>query len=286
MTTGFPRPGDLAVATLKALRELGGSGSIQEIATTVIRMESYPDEITSQMHKVGSQTELEYQLAWARTQLRIVGAVQNSARGIWALTSAGWTMPEEIATQVPNEVRKTQGSGVSKASREPDATENGESSEQDADWKSAMLEAILAMSPTSFEHLSRRILREAGFASVTVTGKPADGGIDGHGTYHMSLLSFAVAFQCKRYAGSVGSRAVREFRGSMDGRNSQGIMISTGHFTAEAQKEASRDGVTPIDLIGGDRLCDILKELRLGVTVTPIASELVSVDAEWFADFQ
>ena len=50
---------------------------------------------------------------------------------------------------------------------------------------------------------AQRILREAGFVNVTVTGKSGDGGIDGAGTYRLSLVSFPVYFQCKRYKGTV-----------------------------------------------------------------------------------
>jgi restriction endonuclease Mrr len=72
--------------------------------------------------------------------------------------------------------------------------------------------------PDSFERLARRLLREAGFVSVTVTGKSGDGGIDGIGVYRLSLVSFPVFFQCKRYKGGVGAGAVRDFRGAMSGR--------------------------------------------------------------------
>ncbi len=68
-----------------------------------------------------------------------------------------------------------------------------------------------------------------------------------------------VFFQCKRYRGSVGSSAVRDFRGAMAGRGDKGLLITTGTFTTDARAEASRDGAPPIDLIDGDRLCDLLR---------------------------
>jgi restriction system protein len=81
----------------------------------------------------------------------------------------------------------------------------------------------------------------------------------------MSLISFTVFFQCKRYAGSVGASAVRDFRGAMTGRGDKGLLITTGTFTADAQREATRDGAPPIDLIDGDALCELLKKDALGV---------------------
>ncbi len=91
-------------------------------------------------------------------------------------------------------------------------------------------------------------------------GRSGDGGIDGLGVYQLSLLSFPVFFQCKRYRGTVDAGAVRDFRDTMAGRGDKGLFITTGNFTAEARSEASRDGAPPIDLIDGQRLCDLLKQ--------------------------
>jgi restriction system protein len=132
------------------------------------------------------------------------------------------------------------------------------------DWKEQLIEALLATPPDRFERLARRLLREAGFISATVTGKSGDGGIDGIGVYRLSLVSFPVFFQCKRYKGSVGAGAVRDFRGAMSGRGDKGLLITTGSFTADAKQEATREGAPPVDLIDGDRLCDLLKEYDLG----------------------
>ncbi len=78
-----------------------------------------------------------------------------------------------------------------------------------------------------------------------------------------SLVSFPVFFQCKRYRGSVTPDKVRDFRGTMAGRGDKGLLITTGTSTVEAKKEATRDGAPPIDLIDGERLCDLLKEHQL-----------------------
>ncbi len=85
--------------------------------------------------------------------------------------------------------------------------------------------------------------------------------------YRLSLVSFPVYFQCKRYRGTVTSGAVRDFRGAMVGRGEKGLLITTGSFTKDAQKEASRDGAPPVELIDGERLCDLLKDYGLGVAV-------------------
>jgi restriction system protein len=125
--------------------------------------------------------------------------------------------------------------------------------------------------PDGFERLAGRLLREAGFVNVTVTGRSGDGGIDAVGVYRVSLLTFPVYVQCKRHRGSVGAGAVRDFRGAMAGRGEKGLLITTGSFTGEARQEATRDGATPIDLVDGEELCDLLKGFRLGVWTSPVS---------------
>lgn len=66
----------------------------------------------------------------------------------------------------------------------------------------------------------------------------------------------------------------------MIGRADKGLFITTGTFTRDAIREATRDGAPPIDLMDGDQLADKLKELGLGVKKEMV--EQVSVDTEWF----
>ncbi len=91
-------------------------------------------------------------------------------------------------------------------------------------------------------------------------------------------------FQCKRYRSSVSPSAVRDFRGAMAGRGDKGLLITTGTFTADAKKEATRDGAPPIDLVDGDRLCELLKRYDLGVRTTTRTVEDVGIDAAFFAE--
>lgn len=66
----------------------------------------------------------------------------------------------------------------------------------------------------------------------------------------------------------------------MVGRSDKGLLITTGTFTPDAKREATRDGAPAIDLIDGDRLCDLLRELKLGVRTEMV--EKMTVDGEWF----
>lgn len=278
----------LMIPTLKALEQLGGSGSIEEIANSVIQALDLPDEITSQPHnpEKSSQTEVEYRLAWARTYLKKYGLLDNSERGVWSFTSKyqpGQAVdPNEVVQSVRGEdaaakqkkKRRNQGAlaeGVSSAIAE----------EVEAGWKEGLHEQLLRLTPDAFERLAMRLLRESGFVQVEVTGRSGDGGIDGKGIIKLqNVLSYHVVFQCKRYKESVSSSAIRDFRGAMIGRADKGLFITTGTFTRDAIKEATRDGASPIDLIDGENLVEMLKQLRLGVNVRMV--EEVEVDAAWF----
>jgi restriction system protein len=96
------------------------------------------------------------------------------------------------------------------------------------------------------------------------------------------LVSFKVLFQCKKYVGSVAPSQVRDFRGDMSGRADKGIIITTGAFTAEARREAIRDGVVPIELIDGEKLVAMFKELELGLM--PVKT--YEIDQSFFDEFR
>ena len=174
--------------------------------------------------------------------------------------------------------------------KEPDPPEMNPATALDADeieateprWKDQLLGLLRTLRPDAFERLAQRLLREAGFLKVEVTGRSGDGGIDGVGVLRVNLLSFQVLFQCKRYQGSVGAGAIRDFRGAMVGRSDKGLLITTGTFTPDAKREATRDGAPAIDLIDGDGLCDLLKQLRLGVHTEMV--EKIAVERPWFDD--
>lgn len=269
--------------TLKAVEAAGGSGRIVEIDEKAVELKSFSEEQQAVLHGVGPRTEIEYRLAWARTHLKLIGALENSARGVWSLTDLGRELVREgesaVLTLYRNYLRSRPSRSAASPSSEPTLF-----GEPEREWKEELLDALLALPPDRFERLARRLLLEAGFISVRVTGQSGDGGIDGLGVYRLSLLSFPVFFQCKRYRGSVRASTVRDFRGAMAGRGDKGLLITTGTFTADAKREATRDGAPPIDLIDGDRLCDLLKDFGLGVGTESVLVERVVFDPTAFND--
>jgi restriction system protein len=271
-------------STLQAVRDLGGSGHIEEINARVIEIENFSDEQQEILHGNGPRTEIEYRLAWSRTYLKWFGALENSARGVWSITDKGRGLTEQELTQLNLEHRAARvAARRERRSNAPDVNEEPDGPPGRA-WQEELLATLLNVTPDAFERLARRLLREAGFISVNVTGQSGDGGIDGVGVYRVSLLSFPVFFQCKRYRGSISASAIRDFRGGMAGRGDKGLFITTGTFTRDAQREATRDGVPPIDLIDGERLCQLLKDYGLGVQTKVREVEDISVVAEVFAE--
>ena len=288
-TAQIPSYNDLLWPTLRAVREIGDSGTIEEIVEKATEIEGFTEDQQAIQHGDGPRSEIEYRLAWARTDLKGMGALINSTRGVWSTTELGRTMIEdEVARRHAEYVADLRAARREKVKAATDSLDAGDPDADAAgvaayrDWKEELLEVLLAVPPDQFERLARRLLREAGFINATVTGKSGDGGIDGIGVYRLRLVSFPVFFQCKRYKGSVGSAAVRDFRGAMSGRGDKGLLITTGNFTAEAKQEATRDGAPPVDLIDGERLCDLLKEYELGVKRTVRQVEEIEILPDFF----
>lgn len=270
--THIPPYHELMNPTLVALHNLGGSGTIQEIYESVVEKLALPDDVLEILHNPnrGGQTEIEYRLSWARTYLKHYGILENSARGIWALTSAGKDAHSVDTVKVRRHVadliknRSNQKETLNSEIASPDNAVID--IDEEIRWQDEVLGVIRNMSPDAFERLIQRLLREAGFIQVEVTGKTGDGGIDGKGIMRIGgFLSFHVIFQCKRYTGAVSSSQIRDFRGAMVGRADKGLLVTTGNFTREAVREATRDGAPTIDLIDGEFLADKLKEFGLGI---------------------
>jgi len=264
---------------IQALKDLGGSGTIEEINYKASEIEGLSDEQLEVLHnpEKGGQTEVEYRLGWTRTYLKKYGVLENSSRGVWALTPKGRQLDLVNHRAVTRFAREQM-----RKARAVSAEDALDETEEETTWRDELLGALLEMEPSAFERLAQRLLRESGFIQVEVTGRSGDGGIDGKGIMRLGgLLSFRVIFQCKRYQGSVTVSQVRDFRGVMVGRADKGLLLTTGNFTKEAMKEATRDGAPAIDLIDGDQLIDKLKELGLGVTTQKVEVEKIAVDRDW-----
>ena len=255
---------------LDALRTLGGSATPTEAVEQIAADLGLSEDLQNELLDSGG-ARFPNQVAWARFYLVQEGLLDASRRGIWSLTEKGreadleYADAREIFRKWVKVFAKRRKKRREQEDRE-EAESPDEPSSPDLDHRDELLALLKELPPSGFERLCQRLLREAGFTQVVVTGKSGDGGIDGYGVLRVNaLVSFKVVFQCKRFKGSVGALAVRDFRGAMQGRAEKGLILSTGTFTTDARREAVRDGVPPLELINGEQLVEMFEELELGL---------------------
>jgi restriction system protein len=126
---------------------------------------------------------------------------------------------------------------------------------------------LLVMPPQKFEELIRLLLEQMGFEEAVTTPYSNDQGVDVRGVLRSNPLSVVkVAVQAKRWTSNVGATVVRNLRGSLKVADSeQGLIITPGDFSAGAKEEAQASGKTPIRLINGEQLVDLLIQYKVGV---------------------
>lgn len=267
--TQVPGYAELIEATFLAMKQLGGSGHNDEINKKVYEILAVPDSILEIIHTGrDSFSEIDYRLAWARTLLKNYGAIINSARCVWVIS------PEfaNVEGVCGAEIEKCKNASGRNAKIDKSKTNN---TEQDSaidipaeikPWRQRVYEILVGMNPFAFERLTQRILRESGFTDVEVTKRTGDGGIDGYGKLKINgVISFNIAFQCKRYQGTVGAPEIKDFRGSLTRNVEKGLFVTTGTYSNAAKEEAANIGKQQIDLIDGEGLIDMLAEYSIGL---------------------
>ena len=275
---------------VETLRELGSSGTAGEVTDRVVERLKISDAEQEATTSNG-QSRVRNQIAWARFYLVKANLLDASQRGVWALTESGRTSKldpdavyalfKAVQSQFPRKSSDDAGAGAG-----GDGREEATSPDTGAiDYRPRLLEVLRSLPGSGFERICQRLLRESGFQQVLVTGRSGDGGIDGHGVLEVNpLVTFKVLFQCKRYNGdrAVTPSQVRDFRGAMQGRADKGLILTTGSFTSDARKEATRDGVPPIELVDGDKLVLMFERAELGLR--PV--QTYELDEGFFDEFQ
>ena len=274
---------------LAAIKKLGGSARPAEVYPIVAQDLNLPDGLLSATRKNGT-SQYENHINWARLYLVRTGYLDKSKHGVWTLTELGRQAQPFTDEQLRALVRQVRQDWLASkageavvAAEEPEQDTEAEDAEDDTDYRTELLGLLRSLPPSGFERLCQRLLREASFEQVVVTGRSGDQGIDGIGVLRVNpFVTFKVLFQCKRYSDSVGSPHVRDFRGAMMGRADKGLILTTGTFTADAHREATRDGVPPIELIDGPQLVGLFAELGLGLK----PRTTYDLDRGFFAEFE
>lgn len=281
---------------LEALRELGGSGRPREVALLIAERHHVTQDQMEETTKSG-QVRFYNQVAWARQYLIWEGLLDGSKHGVWSLSPKGQATKLDSAVsreiflkwvKFHAETRRAAEDALVDVSFDASKLSSTRLAKQevvvppDEIQEEELLAVLRRLSPSGFERVCQRLLRESGFESVKVTGKSHDGGIDGVGILQLNpFVTLKVLFQCKRYKGSVSRAEVGDFRNAMLGRADKGIILTTGSFSADAVKEANRDGAPPIELVEGDKLVSLFEKARLGVKERSV----FDVDHEFFQQF-
>lgn len=273
----------LIEATFLALKQLGGSGRNDEINKKVYDILEIPNNILEILHTGrNSFSEIDYRLAWARTLLKNYGAIRNSARSVWVLSPEFVSVEKVCGTEIEKfrNLSTDRQSGKTLTSGDVISDETLELPNEIKSWRQRVYDILINMDPFSFERLTQRVLRECGFTDVAVTKRSGDGGIDGYGKLKINgVISFNIAFQCKRYQGTVGAPEIRDFRGSLTRNIEKGLFVTTGTYSSAAKEEAANIGKQQIDLIDGEDFIEMLAEFSIGLKEV----KDYEVDEEYFS---
>jgi len=288
--------------TLQAIKSLGDEASNEEINAAVTGLLELPDEVLTLLHKGGPKTEVNHRIAWARTKLNTIGAVTNLSRGIWKISENGLAIKSEAEVQqmVSDEdnrratARRNKKSVALKVAAQerysgqadlpahlpalpkalsPQAARTRKvrmtrTARPGGSWQDQVLGHIKQLSADQFVSLCRHLFTESGFTAVDIE-PAAEGHFSGHGLLGINVLVFRVMFGIYQHA--INEDAVHNLRGAMIGRAEQGLLLTTSRIADAAREEASRPGAPPIELIDGQKLCDLLREKNLGARTVEVA---------------
>lgn len=129
-----------------------------------------------------------------------------------------------------------------------------------------LLPILDSLNPEVLARLTTSLLSQQGFTDVQITERLNDGSMSAIGTLAINrLVGLKGMLHIKKTQVPISRALIREFRGTLAGRASKGIFITTGRFSPEAIEEAGREGVDPIDLLDGIQLVRLLEELEIVV---------------------
>ena len=147
--------------------------------------------------------------------------------------------------------------------------------------RKTLRERLFGLKPHEFEELISQLLTKMGFETVNVTSPSRDGGIDVRGTLVIgNAIRIKMAVQAKKWKlkTNIHAPTIQQVRGSL-GAHEQGLIITTSDFSKGAIKEAHQVDKTPIALINGKELVELLMEHDIGVRRT--SHDLFEIDEKF-----
>ena len=257
---------------IEIMKEKGGSATAKEVRAGIAEKMELDDNFLTERFGKTNKLRFDDQVYWAKQYLAWEKLVETSKRGVWALTDEGrersMNYEEALAlvkkwVDIHRDERKDKKDKGDSASTLVDEDIEPETNNE---W--SLLEILKKTTPTGFEHLCGRLLREYDFEDIVITQSSRDGGIDGTATLKLNqFLNMSVFFQCKRYDGTVPIGHVREFIGVLATEQNgvdRGIFITTGTLP-KAAFELERKN-TKLELIDGEKLVEMFERAEIGVT--------------------
>ena len=192
------------------------------------------------------------------------------------IAPTGLTPEATMVAQISQHIRKREAAGRDARFRSygrglyglatPTDPLGGSIDSHNREVRERLREALTTIDPRDFEHLIGALLAALGFEDVEVTKYSGDGGIDVRATLTVGgVTDVKTAVQVKRLSGSVPGKIVQQLRGGL-GPHERGLIITLSTFTRAATTEAIAPDRTPITLIDGEKLLDLLIDNEIGVT--------------------
>jgi len=285
----LPTYRELIYPTLRAVASLGGSAQGAEITDALIELLKATPEQLAVTYDGRPKSVLIDRMDWARSYAKLGGALDSPRRGLFILSNLGkhvLSLPEEEGraqvAQLDRDIRaarRRRGSDEGETDLGPGAAdvEAGE----DGAWREALLARLHRLSPAGFEEFTLYLLRTFGIELARVGGV-GDEGIDGIGLAPISaVLSSRVAVQAKRYdpTATVGREIVALFqRDAAAAGAERAVLVTLARFSPASRKAATVTTPT-VDLIDGDKLCDLVRDQQIGLRI------VTQVDESWFDRF-
>jgi restriction system protein len=279
----------LIYPTLKAVAALGGSAQGREITNRVLEDIGASDDQIAVTYDNRPKSVLIDRLEWARSYAKLGGALDSPQRGLYVLSTLGreiLSLPMEEGVNAVREMdrrvranRTRSRSGADDGDGAPPVEEEIEA--EDTGWTEVLLSRLHRLTPEGFEEFVMYLLRTYGL-ELTRVGGTGDQGIDGIGIAPISpVLSSRVAVQAKRYdpTSPVGREVVALFqRDAAAAGAERAVLVTLGRYT-EAARQASIATTPTVDLIDGEKLCQLVREKEIGLRIVP------QVHEEWFDRF-
>jgi restriction system protein len=255
----------------------------------------------------GKQRTYMNRIAWAKTYLKKAGLLEQPARAMVQITSAGKKLLLAAPQRIDVGFLKTYSEefadfhNVDRDSSSGTETQVSYSEPQDNDtpdivmataFKSIrktlaadLLARVKVGTPDFFEQLVVDLLINMGYGGAipsngTVTSSSADGGIDG--LIKEDKLGLDVIYiQAKRWENTVHRPEIQKFIGALAQHGAKkGVFITTSNFSKGA-RECRPMNDTRIILIDGEELASLMIEHDLGVSVKEVFA-LKRVDTDYF----